>query len=210
MTKDGNRRQKRLRKVIAALTAVIILATAAGGAYGIYSRFIKPQNYIEPVVSDSMESRAMEMLNSVTFYRFHTRDEYRGLTIYVTEYRNGELIDKWNVFSTGEGKSLCSEGMFAILVDGDEHTAEFAVILEDEAESTEFPIYKGKNDDGYTGRSISGLEEKLEIEPGTEQGIAALFFDDYEMRRLPVSDIEEENGGAENDCVYYFSVEFTE
>lgn len=210
VTKDGNRRQKRLRKVIAALTAVIILATAAGGAYGIYSRFIKPQNYIEPVVSDSMESRAMEMLNSVTFYRFHTRDEYRGLTIYVTEYRNGELIDKWNVFSTGEGKSLCSEGMFAILVDGDEHTAEFAVILEDEAESTEFPIYKGKNDDGYTGRSISVLEEKLEIEPRTEQGIAALFFDDYEMRRLPVSDIEEENGGAENDCVYYFSVEFTE
>ena len=38
----------------------------------------------------------------------------------------------------------------------------------------------------------------------------SLFFDDYEMRRLPVSAIEEENGGAENDCVYYFSVEFTE
>ena len=78
------------------------------------------------------------------------------------------------------------------------------------AESMEFSVYKGKNDDGYTGRSISGLEEKLEIEPGTEQGVAALFFDDYEMRHLPVSAIEEENGGAENDCVYYFSVEFTE
>ena len=55
---------------------------------------------------------------------------------------------------------------------------------------------------------LSKIEEKLEIEPGTEQGIAALFFDDYEMRRLPVSAIEEKNGGAENDCVYYFSVEF--
>ena len=152
----------------------------------------------------------MEMMNSGTFYRFNTRDEYRGLTVYVTEYRNGKLVDKWNVFSTGEGKTVGGEGMFALAVDDNEHTAEFAVILEDEAESTEFPIYKGKNDDGYTGRSISGLEEKLEIEPGTEQGIAALFFDDYEMRRLPVSAIEEENGGAENDCVYYFSVEFTE
>ena len=72
VTKDGYRRQKKLRKVIAALTAVIILAAAAGGAYGIYSRFITPQNYIEPVVSDSMEARAVEMMNSVTFYRFHT------------------------------------------------------------------------------------------------------------------------------------------
>lgn len=209
VTKDGNRRQKRLRKIIAALTALIILA-AAGGAYGIYSRFLTPQNYIEPVISDSMEARALDMVNSVTFYRFHTRAEYRGLTVYVTEYRNGELIDKRNVFSTGERETIGGEGMFALAVDGDEHTAEFAVILEDEAESTEFSVYKGKNDDGYTGRSISGLEEKLEIEPGTEQGIAALFFDDYEMRRLPVSVIEEENGGAENDCVYYFSVEFTE
>ena len=210
VTKDGYRRQKKLRKVIAALTAVIILAAAAGSAYGLYSRFIKPQNYIEPVASNSMEARAVEMMNSGTFYRFNTRDEYRGLTVYVTEYRNGKFVDKWNVFSTGEGKTVGGEGMFALAVDDNEHTAEFAVILEDEAESTEFPIYKGKNDDGYTGRSISGLEEKLEIEPGTEQGIAALFFDDYEMRRLPVSAIEEENGGAENDCVYYFSVEFTE
>ena len=196
VTKDGDRRQKKLRKVIAALTAVIILAAAAGSAYGIYSRFIKPQNYLEPVASNSMEARAVEMMNSVTFYRFHTRDEYRGLTVYVTEYRNGKLIDKWNVFSTGESETIGGEGMFALAVDDNEHTAEFAVILEDEAESTEFPIYKGKNDDGYTGRSISGLEEKLEIERVTEQGVAALFFDDYEMRRLPVSAIEYENGGA--------------
>ena len=208
VTKDGDRRQKKLRKVIAALTAVIILVAAAGSAYGIYSRFIKPQNYMEPVASDSMEAHAVEMMNSVTFYRFHTRDEYRGLTVYVTEYRNGELIDKWDVFSTGEGETIGGEGVFALAVDDNEHTAEFAVILEDGAESTEFSVYKGKNDDGYTGRSISGIEEKLEIEPGTEQGIAALFFDDYEMRPLPVSAIEEKNGGAENDCVYYFSVEF--
>lgn len=206
---DSSRKQKKLKRIIAVLAAITLTTCICGAAFGIYYNFIRPQNYVAPMGSDSVEMQTAEILsgmNSVLLYEFKNRDEYGGLTVYMSEYRNGELVDKSDIcdIHSAEWDKIGSEGVFAVLIDDSSSSVTFTAAWDDYQEAVQVPI----SAEDYMGMSMGSIEEELEIEPGKEQGIGAVFFDNDEMRHLPVSMIASEKGGVENDLVYYFSVEF--
>lgn len=225
VAKDSSLRQKKLKRVIAVLASVIIAAMVFGAGFGIYENVIKPQNYIYPLAEDSTEMQTAELFYNgdfVSMFKYKLKDEFSEIKVYASEYQRGKLTSKslaGEISYKNSDFDMPSEGIIAVtpslhrhgtteirVSDGASIYAANAIDLPEELGENlnwdEFEQYV------YMGSSVSRIEEKTEIEPGKEMGIAAIIYDNDELRALPVSEIENENGGKENDLVHYFSIEF--
>ncbi|MCJ7836048.1 helix-turn-helix domain-containing protein [Cuneatibacter sp. NSJ-177] len=206
---DSKQRQKHLKRVIAVLIILAILATATIGV-GIY-QFIRPQNYILAVDQDSVEMKTAQLLSGVDgafLFRYTASDQFKTLTLYISEYQSGERISKEKMVASFEDTGAPSNGMMIIVPDFEKFTVK--VVLADDFSklSTDIPILDDVQDRAYYGRSATQIEEKTEIKYEEEQGLVALIYDNDSMSVIPIQEFERGEVRSDNDYMYYFSCQF--
>lgn len=206
---DSKQRQKHLKQVIAVLIILAILATATIGV-GIY-QFIRPQNYILAVEQDSVEMKTAQLLSGVDgafLFRYTASDQFKTLTLYISEYQSGERISKEKMVASFEDTGAPSNGMMIIVPDFEKFTVK--VVLADDFSklSTDIPILDDVQDRAYYGRSATHIEEKTEIKYEEEQGLVALIYDNDSMSVIPIQEFERGEVRSDNDYMYYFSCQF--
>ena len=96
VTKDSKYKQRNLKSVIVILIIITIASVAALGVI-IYRSLSQPQNYIAAIGQNSAEMKTAELLSGVDgalLFKYSSRDKFKMLTVYMSEYRSGKLIAK--------------------------------------------------------------------------------------------------------------------
>ena len=211
MTKDSKYKQRHLKRIILVL---IILTITAGVSLGvaIYQNLSQPKNYITAVERDSAEMKTAELLSGVDgafLYKYSAGDEFKALTVYMSEYRSGKLIMKNKVADLAyEDIDSASEGMIVLVPDFKEFLVKLIVTDNYSKYSTAVPILKNVENREYYGRSTTQIEEDTPIKYDTEQGLLALIYGKDGLHRIPVQEMENGEFETTNDYVYYFSFQF--
>ena len=207
VTTDGRNRQTRLKRVIAVLLIVALVAVAAMGM--ILYRAHQPENYIAPVARDSAEMRTAELLSGTDgafLYRYKTAESVQRITVKVAEYQSGKLTDQSANFYESSGS--LSNGILAIAPDFEKFTVKLVLADEDGKLSTDIPILDGVEGREWYGRSATQIEDKTNIRDDEEQYIVALIYASNEMHVLDISEFENGNIPSANDYMYVFSITF--
>ena len=207
VTTDGRNRQTRLKRVIAVLLIVALVAVAAMGM--ILYRAHQPENYIAPVARDSAEMRTAELLSGTDgalLYRYKTAESVQRITVKVAEYQSGKLTDQSANFYESSGS--LSNGILAIVPDFEKFTVKLVLADEDGKLSTDIPILDGVEGGEWYGRSATQIEDKTNIRYDEEQYIVALIYASNEMHVLDISEFENGNIPSANDYMYVFSITF--
>ena len=140
---------------------------------------------------------------------YFIKDEFKTLTIYVSEYQSGTLISKSKVADLDyDGIDSPSRGVIAVVPDFESFKVKLIVADDYAKYSTDFPILENIENREYYGRSATSIENKSTIEYGTEQGLAALIYGEQGVSSLPIQDITGEYIDTDNEYMYYYSVEF--
>lgn len=212
VTADSKHRQNRLKAVICVLLIISVLAVSVIGA-ALY-RSHKPVNFIAPVPADSVEMQTVKLLSGpdeANVFKFTTSDEYISLSIYISEYRAGELVSKDRVGLGFEGTGSPKNGEIIIVPDF-EHAVIKLVISTDEGSkfSTELPVMEGVEDRESYGRSQSRIEGETKILYGIEQPLVGIIYDNDAMYVIDLYDMlsGETDVLSKNDYMYLFSYEF--
>lgn len=211
IARDSDHRQKSLKRIIRVLIVLLIIAILVSERI-LLLNLAKPKNYVEPIAKDSIEMKVAEIMSFADgpyIFNYRLKDEFEELTLYVSEYRQGEFVKKTELTWTNyEGMESAKEGMLAIVPDFDNGLVSVAVTDESSKTQTSFPILEHVDGWDY-GRSASQIEEQKAIEFGCEQGLLALIYDGDILRVMPVSDLEDGNFPEENDYLYYITYKFT-
>lgn len=211
VTKDSKYKQNNLKGIIIVLAFIVFIALSSLGA--IISRHSsQPKNYIVPVARDSAEMKTAEQLsgtNNTLMFRYFTHDPFKTLTIYISEYQHGKLIAKNKAaFLLRESIAPVTSGMIVLVPDLSSATLKLIITDDGAKYSTVLPILESVPDRAYYGRSATQINEETAIQYDAEQGLAALIYDKDTLSVLPIEAMENGNFGTENDCVYYFSIQF--
>lgn len=208
---DSKRRQKALKRIIAALLAVTLLTVSAAAVW-LY-QLGRPRNVIAPLDRDSPEMNTALLLSGIDgafLYRFQTSDSYKSLSVFCTEYRKGEPVTRGNIAAAGyEAVGSPSEGMIAVVPDFDDFTVKLIIADGSSKISTQIPILEDVEGREWYGRSASDITGETEIRYDEEQGLLALMYGKDGLRVLDLSELEKGFFPAENDYVYYFSFCFS-
>lgn len=214
VAEEGNTGKKRLKRIIAALLCAALLALCALSAVLLALRRV-PVNYIEPLPKDSAEMNIARVLSGVDgayLYRYVLDDTITELRIMLSVYQEGTLERTEEAaslkFDLSAGQDRAREGMAAIVPDFEDFKVRLILTDSSTKYSTDFDILEGVTDREYYGRSASEIQGRINISPDTDMGILALIYAEGGLRVLPVEEIPESAGGAENDYVYYLSFRF--
>lgn len=207
---DSKHRQNKLKCVIALLLVIVL---AAGAVIGVRLYLLnRPQNYICAVDRESVEMKTAQLLSGVDgayMYKYVTTDSFSLLTIYISKYESGKLIDKDRVEVVYDGLDSPENGMIVIVPDFDSSTIRL-IISDDCAKlKTEIPILDGVTDRGHSARSIVQRDGKSTIKYDEEQGLFALTCGKNALRSESIEELEAGNAKAENDYTYYLSFKFS-
>jgi len=212
VTVDSKKKQHRLKSIICGFAILSLLAIFMVGIT-VY-RQNRPQNFIGPVERDSIEMETAALFSGpdgAHIYKFTTTDTYQSFHLFVSEYHAGQLMDRRNIQLGFDGIGSPENG--AILIFPDFKNFVIKIVISDtrgSRYSTEIPILKDVPDRMYYGRSSSSITESTAIQYNEEQPLLALIYDNDEMWVIDLNDLtaEESDTMAENDFVYYFSLEF--
>ena len=173
----------------------------------------RPHDYITALEQDSVEMKTAELLSGVDgafLFKFYTAEEFKTFTIYLSEYRRGELISKEPagefIFDT---TGTMPEGMIALVPDFEESRIKLIVTHDAIKYSAAIPILEDEENQNAFGRSAVGIDEDTPIRYGEEQGLIAFIYGRDQMRVTSVQQLEEGDAATENEYIYYFSVEFS-
>ena len=210
---DGDHRVRLMKRIIAGLS-VIAFVTALALGHTLYRYFTQPRNYIVPVDRDSAQMKTAELLagaDGAYLYRYVTGERFETLTVYVSEYHDGELVSKETLGWIGyDGTDSPSEGMIAVVPDFETFTVKLVVADDSSKLSTDLPILEGVKGRKYYGRSAAEINQMEEITYGKEQGVVALLYGKDAISAFSLTDAE--NGSiaqnTKNEYVYYISLEF--
>lgn len=210
---DGDQRARLMKRIIAGLSVIAFVATFALG-HALYRYFTQPRNYIVPVDRDSAQMKTAELLagaDGAYLYRYVTGERFETLTVYVSEYHDGELVSKETLGWIGyDGTDSPSEGMIAVVPDFETFTVKLVVADDSSKLSTDLPILEGVKGRKYYGRSAAEINQMEEITYGKEQGVVALLYGKDAISAFSLTDAE--NGSiaqnTKNEYVYYISLEF--
>lgn len=126
------------------------------------------KNYITAVDQTSTEMKTAELLSGTDgAYLFHyfTKDEFKTLTIYVSEYQSGTLISKSKVADLDyDGIDSPSRGVIAVVPDFESFKVKLIVTDDYAKYSTDFPILENIENREYYGRSASQIKGKIPIQ----------------------------------------------
>lgn len=211
VTKDNKHKLKSLKGIIFALAFIAFIALVTLGAT-IARHSSQPKNYIVPVARDSAEMKTAELLSGThgtQLFRYYTHDPFETLTIYMSEYQQGQLITKNKAaFIARDNIAPITNGMIVLVPDFPSATLKLIITDDGAKYSANIPILENVPDRAYYGKSATQIHAETPIQHNNEQGLAALIYDKDILSALPIEAMENGNFGAENDYVYYFSIEF--
>ena len=99
VTKDSKKKQKNLKSILAVVTTFAVIMVLVLGVVFVH-KVMQPKNYITAVDRTSAEMKTAELLSGADgayLFNFYAKEEYKTLTIYLSEYQAGELINKSKV-----------------------------------------------------------------------------------------------------------------
>ena len=210
---DGDHRVRLMKRIIAVLSVIAFVAAFALG-HALYRYFTQPRNYIVPVAKDSAQMKTAELLagaDGAYLYRYVTGERFETLTVYVSEYHDGELVSKETLGWIGyDGTDSPSEGMIAVVPDFETFTVKLVVADDSSKLSTDLQILEGVKGRKYYGRSAAEINRMEEITYGKEQGVVALLYGKDAISAFSLTDAEHGSiaQNTKNEYVYYISLEF--
>ena len=211
ITKESKKKQKNLKSILAVVTTFAVIMVLVLGAVFVH-KVMQPKNYIIAVDRTSAEMKTAELLSGADgayLFNFYAKEEYKTLTIYLSEYQAGELINKSKVADLDyDGIESAKRGVIAVIPDFELFRVKLIIADDYSKCSTDFPILENVENREYYGRSATSIENKSTIEYGTEQGLAALIYGEQGVSSLPIQDITGEYIDTDNEYMYYYSVEF--
>ena len=211
VTKDSKKKQKNLKSILAVVTTFAVIMVLVLGAVFVH-KVMQPKNYITAVDRTSAEMKTAELLSGADgayLFNFYAKEEYKTLTIYLSEYQAGELINKSKVADLDyDGIESAKRGVIAVIPDFELFRVKLIIADDYSKCSTDFPILENVENREYYGRSATQVEGEVPIQRDTEQGLMALIYGEDGLEAIPVKDMEQGHFREKNDYVYYLSFRF--
>lgn len=211
VTKDSKKKQKNLKSILAVVTTFAVIMVLVLGAVFVH-KVMQPKNYITAVDRTSAEMKTAELLSGADgayLFNFYAKEEYKTLTIYLSEYQAGELINKSKVADLDyDGIESAKRGVIAVIPDFELFRVKLIIADDYSKCSTDFPILENIENREYYGRSATQVEGEVPIQRDTEQGLMALIYGEDGLETIPVKEMEQGNFREKNDYVYYLSFRF--
>ena len=211
VTKDSKKKQKNLKSILAVVTTFAVIMVLVLGAVFVH-KVMQPKNYITAVDRTSAEMKTAELLSGTDgayLFNFYVKEEYKTLTIYLSEYQAGELINKSKVADLDyDGLESAKRGVIAVIPDFELFRVKLIIADDYSKCSTDFPILENVENREYYGRSATQVEGEGPIQRDTEQGLMALIYGEDGLEAIPVKEMEQGNFREKNDYVYYLSFRF--
>lgn len=211
VTKDSKKKQKNLKSILAVVTTFAVIMGLVLGAVFVH-KVMQPKNYITAVDRTSAEMKTAELLSGADgayLFNFYAKEEYKTLTIYLSEYQAGELINKSKVADLDyDGIESAKRGVIAVIPDFELFRVKLIIADDYSKCSTDFPILENVENREYYGRSATQVEGEVPIQRDTEQGLMALIYGEDGLEAIPVKEMEQGNFREKNDYVYYLSFRF--
>lgn len=211
VTKDSKKKQKNLKSILAVVTTFAVIMVLVLGAVFVH-KVMQPKNYITAVDRTSAEMKTAELLSGTDgayLFNFYVKEEYKTLTIYLSEYQAGELINKSKVADLDyDGLESAKRGVIAVIPDFELFQVKLIIADDYSKCSTDFPILENVENREYYGRSVTQVEGEVTIQRDTEQGLMALIYGEDGLETIPVKEMEQGNFREKNDYVYYLSFRF--
>lgn len=211
VTKDSKKKQKNLKSILAVVTTFAVIMVLVLGAVFVH-KVMQPKNYITAVDRTSAEMKTAELLSGADgayLFNFYAKEEYKILTIYLSEYQAGKLINKSKVADLDyDGIESAKRGVIAVIPDFELFRVKLIIADDYSKCSTDFPILENVENREYYGRSATQVEGEVPIQRDTEQGLMALIYGEDGLETIPVKEMEQGNFREKNDYVYYLSFRF--
>lgn len=211
VTKDSKKKQKNLKSILAVVTTFAVIMVLVLGAVFVH-KVMQPKNYITAVDRTSAEMKTAELLSGADgayLFNFYAKEEYKTLTIYLSEYQAGELINKSKVADLDyDGIESAKRGVIAVIPDFELFRVKLIIADDYSKCSTDFSILENVENRKYYGRSATQVEGEVPIQRDTEQGLMALIYGEDGLEAIPVKEMEQGNFREKNDYVYYLSFRF--
>lgn len=211
VTKDSKKKQKNLKSILAVVTTFAVIMVLVLGTVFVH-KVMQPKNYITAVDRTSAEMKTAELLSGTDgayLFNFYVKEEYKTLTIYLSEYQAGELINKSKVADLDyDGLESAKRGVIAVIPDFELFRVKLIIADDYSKCSTDFPILENVENREYYGRSATQVEGEVPIQRDTEQGLMALIYGEDGLEAIPVKEMEQGNFREKNDYVYYLSFRF--
>lgn len=211
VTKDSKKKQKNLKSILAVVTTFAVIMVLVLGAVFVHE-VMQPKNYITAVDRTSAEMKTAELLSGADgayLFNFYAKEEYKTLTIYLSEYQAGELINKSKVADLDyDGIESAKRGVIAVIPDFELFRVKLIIADDYSKCSTDFLILENVENREYYGRSATQVEGEVPIQRDTEQGLMALIYGEDGLETIPVKEMEQGNFKEKNDYVYYLSFRF--
>lgn len=211
VTKDSKKKQKNLKSILAVVTTFAVIMVLVLGVVFVH-KVMQPKNYITAVDRTSAEMKTAELLSGADgayLFNFYAKEEYKTLTIYLSEYQAGELINKSKVADLDyDGLESAKRGVIAVIPDFELFRVKLIIADDYSKCSTDFPILENVENREYYGRSATQVEGEVPIQRDTEQGLMALIYGEDGLEAIPVKEMEQGNFREKNDYVYYLSFRF--
>lgn len=211
VTKDSKKKQKNLKSILAVVTTFAVIMVLVLGAVFVH-KVMQPKNYITAVDRTSAEMKTAELLSGTDgayLFNFYVKEEYKTLTIHLSEYQAGELINKSKVADLDyDGLESAKRGVIAVIPDFELFRVKLIIADDYSKCSTDFPILENVENREYYGRSATQVEGEVPIQQDTEQGLLALIYGEDGLEAIPVKEMEQGNFREKNDYVYYLSFRF--
>ena len=211
VTKDSKKKQKNLKSILAVVTTFAVIMVLVLGVVFVH-KVMQPKNYITAVDRTSAEMKTAELLSGADgayLFNFYAKEEYKTLTIYLSEYQAGELINKSKVADLDyDGLESAKRGVIAVIPDFELFRVKLIIADDYSKCSTDFPILENVENREYYGRSATQVEGEVPIQRDTEQGLMALIYGEDGLEAIPVKEMEQGNFREKNDFVYYLSFRF--
>lgn len=211
VTKDSKKKQKNLKSILAVVTTFAVIMVLVLGAVFVH-KVMQPKNYITAVDRTSAEMKTAELLSGTDgayLFNFYVKEEYKTLTIHLSEYQAGELINKSKVADLDyDGLESAKRGVIAVIPDFELFRVKLIIADDYSKCSTDFPILENVENREYYGRSATQVEGEVPIQRDTEQGLMALIYGEDGLETIPVKEMEQGNFREKNDYVYYLSFRF--
>lgn len=209
--KDSKKKQKNLKSILAVVTTFAVIMVLVLGTVFVH-KVMQPKNYITAVDRTSAEMKTAELLSGADgayLFNFYAKEEYKTLTIYLSEYQAGELINKSKVADLDyDGIESAKRGVIAVIPDFELFRVKLIIADDYSKCSTDFPILENVENREYYGRSATQVEGEVPIQRDTEQGLMALIYGEDGLETIPVKEMEQGNFREKNDYVYYLSFRF--
>ena len=189
VTKDSKKKQKNLKSILAVVTTFAVIMVLVLGAVFVH-KVMQPKNYITAVDRTSAEMKTAELLSGADgayLFNFYAKEEYKTLTIYLSEYQAGELINKSKVADLDyDGIESAKRGVIAVIPDFELFRVKLIIADDYSKCSTDFPILENVENREYYGRSATQVEGEVPIQRDTEQGLMALISGEDGLEAIPV------------------------